>query len=330
MNNLNRRSRRGAASVRAPVIVNQLGPEVRQAIADHWSLPSIIDHPVDRPPWQIPAGVDILLTRLFAGWEAAPSVKPDGWPFDIRWIQTASTGVDFFPSWLLEGSMVTTGRGVAAIPIAEYVMTAILAFEKRLHDFRATGPLGWGSGSFGSIYGKKVGIAGFGSIGRAVAERAFAFGMSVKALRRSAWCDPEPGVEPAASIEDLIGDVDHLVLALPATSKTVHLIDAAVLARARKSLHLINVARGSILDQAALLRALDAGQLAGATIDVTDPEPPPDGDPIYRHPKVVLTPHISWTGGESVRLLADKIVANLDAYARGMPLADRYDAALEY
>jgi phosphoglycerate dehydrogenase-like enzyme len=312
------------------VIVNQLGPEVRQAIADHWSLPSIVDHPADRPPWEIPAGVDILLTRPFAGWEAAPSAKPDGWPFDIRWIQTASTGVDCFPSWLLEGSTVTTGRGVAAIPIAEYVLAAILAFEKRLHDHRAVGTAGWGSGSFGSVYGKKIGIAGFGSIGRAVAERAFAFGMSVKALRRSAWRDPEPGIEPAASIEQLIDDVDHLVLALPATSKTVRLIDAAVLARARKSLHLINVARGSILDQAALLRALDAGQLAGATIDVTDLEPPPDGDPIYRHPKVVLTPHISWTGGESVRLLADKIVANLDAYARGMPLADRYDAALEY
>lgn len=76
--------------------------------------------------------------------------------------------------------------------------------------------------------------------------------------------------------------------------------------------------------------ALDAGQLAGATIDVTDPEPPPDGDPIYQHPKIVLTPHISWTGGESSRLLADKIIANLDAYARGTPLSNRFDRTLEY
>jgi phosphoglycerate dehydrogenase-like enzyme len=330
MSNLNLKSRRGATSVRAPVIVNQLGPEVRQAIADHWSLPSIIDHPADRPPWQIPAGVDVLFTRPFAGWDKAPSAKPDGWPFDLRWIQTASTGVDFFPSWLLEGATVTTGRGVAAIPIAEYVMAAILAFEKRLHDSRATGAADWGNGSFGSVYGKKIGIAGFGSIGRAVAERALAFGMSVKALRKSVWRDPEPGVEPVASIEELIDDVDHLVLALPATSKTLHLVNADVLSRARKSLHLINIARGRIIDQAALLQALDAGQLAGATIDVTDPEPPPDGDPIYRHPKIVLTPHISWTGGESARLLAHKIVANLDAYACGTPLADMFDRDLEY
>lgn len=330
MSSLNQKSRRGATGVRAPVIVNQLGPELRQAIADHWSLPSIIDHPAGRPPWQIPAGVDVLLTRPFAGWDAAPSAKPDGWPFDLRWIQTASTGVDFFPSWLFEEATVTTGGGVAAIPIAEYVLAAILAFEKRLHASQATGAADWGKGSFGSVYGKKLGIAGFGSIGRAVAERAFAFGMSVKALRRSAWSDAEPGVEPVGSIEELIDDVDHLVLALPATSKTFHLVNADVLSRARKSLHLINIARGSIIDQAALLQALDAGQLAGATIDVTDPEPPPDGDPIYQHPKIVLTPHISWTGGESARLLADKIIANLDAYARGAPLADRFDKALGY
>ena len=84
-------------------------------------------------------------------------------------------GIDrgqFFPSWLLEGPTITTGRGVAAIPIAEYVMAAILGFEKRLHESRATGVADWGKGTFGSVYGKKVGIAGFGSIGRAVAERA--------------------------------------------------------------------------------------------------------------------------------------------------------------
>jgi hypothetical protein len=96
MNNLNLKSRRGATSVRAPVIVNQLSPEVRAAIADHWSLPWIIDHPVNRPPWQIPAGADVLLTRPLAGWEKAPSAKPDGWPRDLRWIQAASTGIDFF------------------------------------------------------------------------------------------------------------------------------------------------------------------------------------------------------------------------------------------
>jgi phosphoglycerate dehydrogenase-like enzyme len=330
MNNMSMRTRSGALSFRAPVVINQLGPELRGAIVDHWSRPWIIDHPTDRPPWQIPAGADVLLTRPNAGWERAPASGPSGWPYDLRWIQTASTGIDLFPRWLTEAPVVTTGRGVAAIPIAEYVMAAILAFEKRLHERRAVGSKDWGKGSLGSVYGKKIGIAGFGSIGRAVAERAFVFGMSVKVLRRSTWLEPEPGIQLAANIQELIEDVDHLVLALPATSKTTHLVNAEVLARARSTLHLINVARGRIIDQAALLRALDTGKLAAATLDVTDPEPPADDDPIYRHPKIVLTPHISWSGGESAKLLSDKIIANLDAYARGAALADIYDKALEY
>jgi phosphoglycerate dehydrogenase-like enzyme len=90
------------------------------------------------------------------------------------------------------------------------------------------------------------------------------------------------------------------------------------------------VARGRIIDQQALLRALDDDQLAGATLDVTDPKPPPDGDPIYSHPKVLLTPHVSWTGGEDVKRLTDKVLVNLDAYARGAQLADVFDKNLEY
>jgi phosphoglycerate dehydrogenase-like enzyme len=319
-----------ATGVRAPVIVNQLGPEVRAAIADHWSHPLIIDHPAGRSPWDLPDDADVLFTRPFAGWDKAPAIKPAGWPFALRWIQTASTGVDFFPPWLLDGPAVTTGRGISAIPIAEYVLAAVLGFEKRLDKVRPLGAADWGRGSLGSLSGKVIGIAGFGSIGRAVAERALAFGMAVKVLRRSSWQDPEPGIEPVTSIEALVESVDHLVLALPATSKTTHLIDAGVLAHARRSLHLINVARGRIIDQPALLRALDAGQLAGATLDVTDPEPPPDGDPIYRHPKIVLTPHISWTGGDNGKRLAEKVAANLDAYVRGAPLADIFDKNLEY
>lgn len=330
MNQLHVGLGKSVTGLRAPVIVNQLGPEVRAAIADHWSRPQIIDHPVNRPPWDVPGDADVLFTRPFAGWDKAPAIKPAGWPFGLRWIQTASTGVDFFPPWLLDGPVVTTGRGISAVPIAEYVLAAILAFEKRFDKVRPLGAADWAQGSFGSLSGKVVCIAGFGSIGRAVAERAFAFGMAVKVLRRSAWQNPEPGIKPAASIEELIESVDHLVLALPATSKTTRLIDAGVLARARRSLHLINIARGKIIDQAALLSALDAGQLAGATLDVTDPEPPPDGDPVYRHPKIVLTPHISWTGGDNSRRLADKTVANLDAYARSAPLADVFDKHLEY
>ena len=319
-----------SASVRRPIIVNQLGPEVRAEIVDHWSRPTIIDHPPDRSPWEIPREADVLLTRPLAGWNKAPSTKPAGWPFGLRWIQTASTGVDFFPAWLLDGPVVTVGRGISADPIAEYVLAAILGFEKRIHEIRPRGAGDWKLLPLGSLSGKTIGIAGFGAIGRAVAERLKPFGVHIKVLRRSPWQYALPAIQPIDTIEALFEQSDHLVLALPATTRTTHLINADVLARARPSLHLINVARGRIVDQQALLRALDAGQLAGATLDVTDPEPPLDGDPIYRHPKIVLTPHVSWTGGEDVKRLATKTLINLDAYAHGSPLADVFNKDLEY
>ena len=329
--NTPRVERRGASSsVRPPIIVNQLGAEVRAALVGHWSRPSIIDHPADRAAWELPPEADVLLTRPLAGWNKAPAAKPAGWPFGLRWIQTASTGIDFFPAWLLDGPVVTVGRGISADPIAEYVLAAILGFEKRIHDVRVRGRDHWKLSQLGSLSGKTVGIAGFGAIGRAVAERVTPFGVKIRVLRRSPWQYVPPGIQPVESIESLVELSDHLVLALPATSKTAHLIKADVLARANRSLHLINVARGRVIDQQALLRALDAGQLAGATLDVTDPEPPPEGDPIYSHPKVVLTPHISWTGGDDVKRLADKTLVNLDAYAHGVPLADVFDKDLEY
>ena len=329
--NTPRVERSGAfTSVRPPIIVNQLGAEVRAALANHWSRPSIIDHPADRAPWEIPAEADVLLTRPLAGWNKAPSIKPAGWPFGLRWIQTASTGVDFFPAWLLDGPVVTVGRGISADPIAEYVLAAILGFEKRIHEVRPRGASDWKLVPLGSLGGKTIGIAGFGAIGRAVAERVKPFGVEIKVLRRSPWQYALPGIEAVDNIQTLVGLSDHLVIALPATAKTAHLINADVLTHARKSLHLINVARGRIIDQQALLRAIDAGQIAGATLDVTDPEPPLDGDPIYSHPKIVLTPHVSWTGGEDVKRLADKTLANLDAYAHGAPLTDVFDKDLEY
>ncbi|MGY8667199.1 NAD(P)-dependent oxidoreductase [Bradyrhizobium sp. UFLA05-109] len=323
-------SRRDPASLRSPIIVNQLGADVRASLVDHWSRPLIIDHPEGHAPWEIAPEADVLLTRPLAGWSKAPPEKPVGWPFGLRWIQTASTGVDFFPAWLLDGPAVTVGRGISADPIAEYVLAAILGFEKRIYDVRPRNRQDWKITQLGSLSGKTIGIAGFGAIGRAVIERLKPFDVEIKVLRRSPWQYPVPGVQPVDDIETLVSVSDHLVIALPATSKTTRLINANVLARAKPSLHLINVARGRIIDQPALLRALDEGQIAAATLDVTDPEPPPDGDPIYSHPKIVLTPHVSWTGGGDAARLANKVLVNLDAYAHGAPLADVFDEKLEY
>lgn len=316
---------------RSPVILNQLGPAVGERIAAHPSQPTVLEHQTGRAPWEVPAGVEVLLTRPLIGWEAAPAVPPSGWGKGLCWIQSASTGMDFYPPWLLDGApLVTCARGVSAVAIGDYVMAAVLTFEKRLDAIRMRGPEDWRRETLGSLSGKRLGLAGFGAIGRAVAERARAFGLSVGAVRRSGWVEPEPGIEPFDRLESLAAASDHLVLALPLTAATRGLVSAGLLAQARPGLHLVNVARGALVDQEAMLAAIDGGRIAGATLDVTDPEPLPAGHPFYRHPAIRLTPHVSWSAPDFDRRLTDRILANLDAYARGGPLRDVVDAHSGY
>ncbi|CAO3424944.1 D-isomer specific 2-hydroxyacid dehydrogenase family protein [Azospirillum endophyticum] len=316
---------------RSPVILNQLGPAVGERIAAHPSRPTVLAHEAGRAPWEVPAGVEVLLTRPLIGWEAAPAAPPPGWGKGLRWIQSASTGMDFYPPWLLNGApLVTCARGVSAVAIADYVMAAVLTFEKRWDAIRMRGPEDWRRETLGSLSGRRLGLAGFGAIGRAVAERARAFGLSVGAVRRSGWTEPEPGVEPFDRLETLAAASDHLVLALPLTVATRGLVDAGLLAKAKPGLHLVNVARGALVDQGALLAAIEDGRIAGATLDVTDPEPLPAGHPFYRHPAIRLTPHVSWSAPDFDRRLADRILTNLDAYARGGPLRDVVDTQTGY
>lgn len=318
-------------AVRSPIILNQLGPAVGERIAAHPSRPTVLEHRAGHAPWNLPSGVEVLLTRPLIGWEEAPASPPPGWGSGLRWIQSASTGMDFYPPWLLAGApVVTCARGVSATAIADYVMTAILTVEKRWDAIRLDGPESWRRETLGSLSGKRLGLAGFGAIGRAVTGRALAFGMSVGAVRRSGWAEPEPGVEPFGRLEELAAVSDHLVLALPLTAATRGLVSADLLAQAKPGLHLVNVARGALVDQDALLAAIDSGRIARATLDVTDPEPLPAGHPFYSHPAIRLTPHVSWSAPDFDRRLADRILANLDAYARGEPLRDVVDAGTGY
>jgi phosphoglycerate dehydrogenase-like enzyme len=166
---------------------------------------------------------------------------------------------------------------------------------------------------------------GLGGIGVAVAQRALPFGMRVLALRRTGRKSPIEGVELAKSLGDLLESSDHLVLALPATPKTRHLIGAAALARIKPGAHLINIARGSLVDQEALREALASERVALASLDVTDPEPLPAGHWLYEHPKVRLSPHVSWSMPGAVSRLLDTFVDNLHRYREGAPLDGRVD-----
>jgi phosphoglycerate dehydrogenase-like enzyme len=249
----------------------------------------------------------------------------------VRWVHAYGTGVNAFPFQLLDGRPLTCSRGASAIPIAEWVLAVMLAAEKQLPEtWVSEPPKHWSIAGLGGLYGRTLGLVGLGGIALAVAERALAFGMHVRAVRRSRAPSPHPGIELARDLADLVGDTDHLVLAAPATAETRHLIDEAVLARAKPGLHLVNVARGELVDQEALRKALDEGRVGRASLDVVHPEPLPAGHWLYSHPRVRLSPHVSWSMPQAFDLLIEPFVENLRRFRDGLPLEHLVDVERGY
>lgn len=244
---------------------------------------------------------------------------------DIRWIHVLGAGVDGFPLEVVGDRMLTCSRGASAPAIAEFVLASMLAFEKQLPEIWLDAPPEqWNVAGLGGLEGRTLGVVGLGAIGSAVATRALAFDMKVVGVRRRER-PPIDGVELLADLQSLLATSDHVVIAAPATAATVRLIDDAALAAVKPGVHLVNVARGSLIDQEALLRALDDGRVARASLDVVDPEPLPAGHPLYSHPKVRLTPHISWSAPQSVRRTFSLFVENVARFRAGEPLVGHVD-----
>lgn len=319
-----------------PVVLNQLGDEASALIVASAVPVELLNAPAALA-WTRAGEADVLFTAPRHGWKNAPEQAPAGWPGRLQWVHLASAGIDYFPPWLFEAPQVTCSRGVAAAPIAEYVLAALLDHQKCWAGLGVSSAAEWrqtfervNRQPLGLLHGQTLGLLGYGAIGQSIARRAQAFGMQVTALRRSAASPSEDGVRMAASLPELLAQSDHLVLALPLTPQTHHLINAQTLAHARPGLHLVNIARGPLIDQSALLQALDAGRLSRATLDVTDPEPLPDGHALYHHPRVRLTPHISWSAGGTTALTARKFVDNLRRFVAGQLLEDRVDLLRGY
>lgn len=311
------------------VVVSHLGPLLNEAVAAHPSRPRVVVPDPSRPAWDLPEDTEVLLTTP-PRWRSAPSERPAGWPRRLTWIQLESVGIDAYPKWLLEGPVVTSARGSNAASLAEFAMAEILGFAKRVHETVVRSPKDWRHVPLSSIEDRTLGIAGFGAVGAALAPRALAFGMKVLAFRRSPWAEVPPGVQPVESIGALFAGSDHLVLAMPQTPETRHIVGASELAMAKPGLHLVNIARGGLVDQDALLHALDGDRLARATLDVTTPEPLPKGHPFYTHPKVRLTPHLSWDGEGNFARMKAILLDNLERYAGGAPLLNAVDPARGY
>ncbi|MDR3505504.1 MAG: NAD(P)-dependent oxidoreductase [Acidocella sp.] len=290
-----------------PVMAGQLG------LSPHIVLREL---PPERA-WAVPVEAEILIAVPPRGERAAvPEQPPPGWPGRLRWVHAVSAGVDEYPPWLFQVPLVTCGRGTNSATIAEFTLAAILAVEKRLPEIWISEAQAWKPVQLGTLQGKTLGLLGYGSIGQEIATRARAFGMEVIAFRRSGG--EAPGVR-IADFATVLAEADHLVVALPLTPETSGIVDASALARLKPGAHLINIARGKLLDHASLLAALESGHLGFASLDVTEPEPLPAGHPLYAHPRVHLSPHLSWSGGDLSRYVP-LFAENLRRYLKGETL----------
>ncbi|HPU50745.1 MAG TPA: NAD(P)-dependent oxidoreductase [Burkholderiaceae bacterium] len=304
------------------VIASQFGEIVDKRLAQEMPHVKWLSIPTGAPA-SLPPEVNILLSASYPRDPASPlRVRPAGWPFNLKWVQLISAGIDSYPPWVFEVDKVSTGRGVGAEPIAEYVLAAIFEHAKKMPRLWVKGPEQWKQSSLGMVRDSTMGIVGVGPIGLALATKGLALGMKVQALRRSAAPFPVPGIERAGSLREMFAQCDQVVIAAPATPETRHMVNAEVLASAKKGLHLINIGRGSLIDQPALLAALDAGQLARATLDVTDPEPLPAGHPLYSHDKVRISPHTSAISSYIREALVAKVARNLARFQAGQDPED--------
>ena len=291
-----------------------LPPGAAEAIAARLP-PGIRFLPVERL-WQLDPAAEVLIAApAHGGSETAPP-RPATWPGRLRWLHLRVTGIDDFPDWIGEVGLFTGSRGAQSVAIAEYVLAALLAQEKRLAEIFIRDAGDWRAHALGTLEGRTLGLLGFGTIGRAVAVRALAFGMRVLAHRRSAASPHLDGVV-ATDLATVLAQSDHLVLALPLTAASRALLDAAAFARMKPGAHLVNVSRGAVIDQEALRAALDGERLAAATLDVWDPEPPPPGHWVYTHPKVRLSPHVSYSAPTTSPRATETFIANLHRFLAG-------------
>lgn len=261
------------------------------------------------------SGVNRTLMRALVPYYAAPT---------LRWVQSPGAGVDhpIFRTLLERGIRLTNGSGLHAEPIAQYIFTYVLHWHRQvaLHQAQQAARE-WTLQVSDDLTSKTLGIVGLGGIGEAAARVAQAFGMRVVGLRRTPGESPHVDlVRPPEQLHALLAESDYVVLSIPLTDVTRHLIGAAELDAMRGDAVLINVARGGVVDEPALVEALRAGAIRGATLDVVSEEPLPPESPLWALENCVLTPHDSGWSPRASERLGVLFLENLRRYVAGEAL----------
>jgi phosphoglycerate dehydrogenase-like enzyme len=251
---------------------------------------------------------------------------------DLKWLNSIYAGVDGMPLQLLQerGTVVTNGAGINAITIAEYVVMGMLTIAKGYREVvRAQDRHEWLMDSTGKIelFGSKALLLGYGAIGQLIEERLRPFAVDVTIVRRS-------GGRSALTPDqwrDRLGEFDWVIIAVPATAETERMIGMPEFSKMKPGASIVNIARGTVIDQQALVEALKTNAIRAAFLDVTDPEPLPADHPLWSLENAHITMHLSGRAQDKMFIRAtERFLENLRRYELGDPLEPRVNLALGY
>ncbi len=311
--------------------------EAVRGVGDDVRVAQVPAATVGEVPSELLAEAEVLYTSsVFPTREEAPR---------LRWIQLDTAGADHVvgtPAWTRDVALTSLG-GVSGRALAEYVLLMLLAHARRLPALLADRPArAWPSGEerwarYGPrpLLGRHVVIVGYGRLGRAMGDLLEAVGVQVTGVRRGGGPRGAEGptrvpVVTVAELDDALAAADHVVLCVPATPETRGLVDARRLALLRPGATLVNVGRGGVVDEDALLRALDAGRLDWAALDVFATEPLPADSPLWDHPRVWTTPHVAGLAPDYAEQVLALFAGNLERFLAGRPLLNAVDRGLGY
>ncbi|RUS45240.1 D-2-hydroxyacid dehydrogenase [Cohnella sp. AR92] len=278
-----------------------------------------------------------LEAEIVCGWH--PAVVQGGALEDgakLKWVQAGSAGVDNLPldRFADRGIVLTTASGVHPVQMAETAFAMMLSFTRNLHHAVRNQAAGkWERAeTYTELRGRTIGIVGAGQIGAEIARIAQAFGMNTVGIRRTGQAAPFfDHMKTMDKLDEVLAESDVVVNILPGTDETYLLFDARAFERMKSQAIFINIGRGTSVDTDALTAALQQGRIAGAGLDVFDPEPLPEGHPLWSLDNVIVTPHIGGMTDKYKERMADLFVENLRAYLhQGAPAKNRVDYEQRY
>jgi len=250
----------------------------------------------------------------------------------VRWVHSGYAGVDglLFPALVESPTPLTNARGVFSVSLAEFAIGGLIYLVKDFRRLIRNQQAGiWEQFDSEEVRGRTLGIVGYGDIGRAVAERARSFGMNILALRRRPEASQDdPRVDrafPPEGLREMMAASDDVVVAAPLTPRTRHMVGRAEMAAMKSGGIFVNVGRGPVVDESALIEALDGHRIRGAALDVFETEPLPAGHPFYRLENVLLSPHSADHTPNWLDQSMECFLDNLDRFRRGQELRNIVD-----